>query len=232
MPAAPSAPAAAPASACLLVRRTLLLCRWDEHETPEDAVEVAPHLSIAQRRRDVLAHGVQRAFVPPRVQDVPLIGVLVDVEDRCDQTRGAHRAGGIAEARDELPALRVGVLAFRYPSTPRIATEVHVQLTTRRAGAGLLPDPAHQVAAVAAHLVDVVPAAPDRAVQRVRHPRGAVDGRTDPVCEPLPADERLRRTGDGSVAVVGDALRPRPAPTAGEDEHARREDPQTLHALH
>src|SRR6266540_4518607 len=164
MPAAPSALAAAPASTCLRVRRTLRLGRLDEDEAAQDAVEIAPHLPVAQRRRDVLARGVQRARMAPGVEHVPLIGVLVDVVHGRGDAGGAYLAGGVAEAGDRSAILGVGVHAFRYMSTVRIAAQVHVLLSARRAESRLLPDPAHQVATVAAHFVDVVPAAPDHAV--------------------------------------------------------------------
>src|SRR5215213_111476 len=109
MPAAPSAPAAAPASACLRVRRTLLSCRLDEHEPAEDPVEIAPHLAIVQGRSDVLADRVERALVLPGIQDMPLIRVLVDVVDGRRDPGRAHSTARIAEAWDLLPALGVGV---------------------------------------------------------------------------------------------------------------------------
>src|SRR5205823_3438454 len=58
--------------------------RLDEHEVPQDAVEVGDHLRVGQRHRHVLAHRVEAAAVAPGVQDVPAVCVLVD---------GVHRGG-------------------------------------------------------------------------------------------------------------------------------------------
>src|SRR6266540_6285501 len=159
MPPAPTAPAAAPASSCRRVRRTSGRRRPDEDEAAQDPVERLPHLAVGERWRDVLAHGVQRTVVPPGVEHVPLVGVLVDVEDRRDDATRTHRSAAVAEAGDQPALLRIGVDTSRYRSTSRIAAQVHVLLSAGRSWPGLLPDPAHQVAAVTADLVDVVPAA-------------------------------------------------------------------------
>src|SRR5690242_14561798 len=102
MPPAASALAAAPASICLRVRRTLLLRRPDDHEVPQHAVEVLAHLAVPERRRNVLAHRVERAAIAPGVQHVPLVGVLVHVEDRGVQPARTYLPARIAEARDQL----------------------------------------------------------------------------------------------------------------------------------
>src|SRR5215208_2339290 len=109
MPAAPSALAAAPASACLRVSRTLLLRRLDDDETAQDAVEIPAHFSVAQRRRDMFAHRVQRALVAPRVEHVPLVRVLVDVVDGRGDAGGPDAPRCIAEARNQLPCFGIGV---------------------------------------------------------------------------------------------------------------------------
>src|SRR5256885_9951109 len=119
MPPAPSALAAAPASSCFRVSRTLRLGRLDEGEAAQDAIEVLTHLAVAERRRDMLARRVQRPGVSPGIQDVPLIRVLVDVVDPGDDGALVHRPPEVAEAGDQLAALRVGVDASRYPSTVR-----------------------------------------------------------------------------------------------------------------
>src|SRR5919204_4531297 len=113
MPAALSAPAAAPASACLRVRRTLACPRKDEDEAAQNPVEVPARLPVRDRRRHMLAHGVQRAAVAPRVEDVPLIRVLIDgVDGRGDAVR-ANPAVRIAEALDQPARARIGVDALR-----------------------------------------------------------------------------------------------------------------------
>src|SRR6266480_1106709 len=170
MPPAASALAAAPASICLRVSRTLRGGRSDGHQVAQHAIEVLPHLAVPERRSDVLADGVQRSAVTPGVEHVPLIGVLVDVVDGCGPAAKAHGAGRVAEARDQLSFLRVRVHTLGYTSTSRIAAKVHMLLAARCPRPGLLPHPAEQVAAVAADLVDVVPAAADHAVERIRQP--------------------------------------------------------------
>src|ERR1700741_3372292 len=114
MPPATSAEPAAPASSCRRVRRTLLPARPDDDEVGEHAIEGLAHFAVTERRRDMLADGVERTAVPPGVQDVPLIGVLVHVEDGRGQAAGADSAPGIAEARDQVALLRVRVDALGY----------------------------------------------------------------------------------------------------------------------
>src|SRR6266511_4018607 len=149
MPAALSAPAAAPARACLRVSR-ISACPWaDEHEAPQHPVEIAARLRVRDRRRDVLAHGVQRAATAPCVEDVPLVRVLIDGVDRGVDAVRTDVAARVAEARDPLALLRVRVDALRNRSTSRIAAQVHVQLAAGGARARLLPDPALEIAPVA-----------------------------------------------------------------------------------
>src|SRR5205807_948782 len=232
MPAPPSAPAAAPASTCLRVRRTRLLRRVDEDEAAQHVVEVLPHLPIGERRRDVLTHGVERSRVAPGVEHVPLVGVLVDVVDHRGDSRFAHLPARVAEAWDQLAGVRVGVHALRYANTVRIAAQVHVLLAAGGAWAGFLPYPAHEVAAVLADLVDVVPAAPDHAVEGIRYPRRTVDRRMDAVGEPLPTGARLRRAARGRISPdqngVGFGSCTTPT-AAGEREHAQQYDPEPFH---
>src|SRR5919198_5825232 len=149
MPAALSAPAAAPARACRRVRR-ISACPWtDEHETAQHPVEIQACLRIRDRGRDVLADRVERAAMAPGVEDVPLVCVLVDrVDRRVDPVR-TDATVRIAEAGDQLALLRVGVDALGNRSTTRIPAQVHMELTAGGAGARLLPDPALEVAAVA-----------------------------------------------------------------------------------
>src|SRR6266487_3581503 len=102
MPAALSAPAAAPARACLRVSR-ISACPWaDEHEAPQHPVEIAARLRVRDRRRDMLADGVQRAAMAPSVEDVPLVGVLIDgVHRRVDAVR-TDVTVRVAEARNQV----------------------------------------------------------------------------------------------------------------------------------
>src|SRR6266542_610342 len=149
MPAALSAPAAAPARACLRVRR-ISACPWtDEHEAAQHRVEIAARLRVRDRRRDVLADRVQRAAMAPGVEDVPLVCVLVDGVDRGVDAVRTDVATRVAEARDQLAFLRVRVDALRNRSTSRIAAKVHVQFAAGSAGARFLPDPTLEIAAVA-----------------------------------------------------------------------------------
>ena len=100
----------------------------------------------------------------------------------------------VGEARDlrvpddAVHGLRV--LAGRDLRHPRVAAQVDVQLAPRRAGTRLLPYPALEVAAIGRGGVDVVPPAPDDAVERIGHPGRAVDGSVDPARELAPAGER------------------------------------------
>src|SRR5207248_5274256 len=112
---------------------------------------------------------------------------------RLDAVR-AHGARGIGEAGDERGLRRVVVDALRDRRATGIPAQVDVQLAARGAEPGPLPDPALEVAPVAAQRVDVVPPAPDDAVERIRQVRRAVDRHADPPRELLPARKRLRGT--------------------------------------
>src|SRR5438105_648860 len=106
MPAALSAPAAAPARACLRVRR-ISACQWtDEHEAAQHPVEIAAHLRVVDRRCDMLADGVERATMAPGVEDVPLVRVLVDRVDRRVDAVRMDVTVGVAEARNQVALLR------------------------------------------------------------------------------------------------------------------------------
>src|SRR5437868_4890765 len=72
--------------------------RLDQHEVPQDAVEVRDHLRIGQRHGHVLAHRVQAAAVAPRVQDVPAVCVLVDRVHRRRDPAFADGPAAIGEA--------------------------------------------------------------------------------------------------------------------------------------
>src|SRR5919201_6836684 len=153
MPAAPTAPAAAPARSSLRVRRKSAP-RTDEDERGQLASEVPEHLRVPERRCDVLAQRVERAVVAPRVQQVPLVGAVVDgVEGGVDPVR-AVRPAPIFEAGDARDVVLAG--ADGDTRAAGVRTQVHVLLLAR-----LLPDEADQVAAVPADRVDVVPLAAD-----------------------------------------------------------------------
>src|SRR4051794_40560756 len=142
----------------------------------------------------MLAERVERAATVPGEQHVPLVGSLVHrVDGRVDSVR-ANVAARVGEARHRVLADVAG--AARNCAPPRIPAQVDVQL----AAAALEPDEPDQVAAVTGDRVDVVPAAPDLPVERIRHPAGAVDRRMDAVREPLPAGavEALRLRLDDS----------------------------------
>src|SRR4029453_16421769 len=68
-PATPSAPAAAAPSSCPLVSfmEAPLRRGLDDGRGLDEAVEVAHDLVEGERRRDVLAHGVERPLSPPRI---------------------------------------------------------------------------------------------------------------------------------------------------------------------
>ena len=158
---------------------------------------------------------------------MPLVGVLVDGVDRRRDPVCPHDSAGIREARDECALRRIVVDALRDARAARISTQVHVQLAPRRAESRLLPHPALEVAAVAANLVDVVPAAADHAVERIGKPRRTVDRRIDPPSELLPSPDRLRRALRSRG--IGDTVRRLHAAAAGREQRERREQEQALH---
>src|SRR5215212_8823966 len=100
MPVAPTALAAAPASACLRVSFIALRGGLDADERPELALQVRDDLAVRERRREVLRQRVQRAAVAPREQDVPLVSVLVDRVQRRDDAVRADGPARVAEARN------------------------------------------------------------------------------------------------------------------------------------
>src|SRR5438132_1561892 len=119
------------------------------HRAAEHPLKVLDHLRIRVRRRDVLADGVERASVTPRVEHVPLVGALVrGVDARRDVTR-AHESLGIREARNRLVGGEVA--AGRNLRVAGIAAEVHVHL----AGPRLEPDEADEIAAIATYALAV-----------------------------------------------------------------------------
>src|SRR5262249_32601230 len=81
---------------------------------------------------------------------------------------------------------------------------------------------------VAAEGVDVVPAAPDDPVERIRHVGRAVDGSADPLRELLPPRKCLRRALP--FGGVGKAPRASRAAAAGCEKRGR--DPYEEQALH
>ena len=102
--------------------------------------------------------------------------------------------GRLVEAR-HVPAVDAARAARRDLRPAGIRAQVDVQLAARRSAAGLLPDEALEVAAVARDGVDVVPLAAELARSSGSGSQpGAVHGRLDPVGELLPA---------GAVGAVG-----------------------------
>src|SRR5215208_6011248 len=147
MPVAPTAPAAAPAIACLRVSFMSLGRGLDADERPQLALQVGDDLPVRERRREVLRQRVQRPTVPPREQDVPLVGVLVDGVHRRGNPVRAHGPARVTETWDRLLVLAAAGAA-RDRRASGIATEVDVQLAPRGAAAGLLPHEADEVAPV------------------------------------------------------------------------------------
>src|SRR5256885_6684785 len=149
MPAPESAATLAPPISCRRVSFTLSPGTGiDKHEVLQDAIEALLDLAVGQRRRDVLAHGVQTARVVPGVEDVPEIGILVHGVDTRDDPRRLDRPAQVGEARDrrlrDLLAVRVLFDAGRDLRAPGVAAKVDVHL----AASGLGPDEERQVAAV------------------------------------------------------------------------------------
>src|SRR5262249_52848479 len=101
--------------------------------------------------------------------------------DGCLDAVRRDRARGIGKTGNKRPLRGVVVDALRDPGSAWVPAQVHVELAARRSHAGLLPHPALEVASVTADGVDVVPSAPDDAVERMRQVGRAVDGRPDPL---------------------------------------------------
>src|SRR5947209_9379079 len=118
----------------------------------------------------------------PQEQDVPLVGALVHLVDGGADAVRRHVADRVGEAGH----LRVSHLsrARRDRRAPRIAPEVHVHVAASEIA---VLEEAHEVAAVLADRVDVLVLPADVRVERVRHPRGAVDRGRDLVGECLPS---------------------------------------------
>src|SRR4051794_10399731 len=201
MPAEPSAATpAAPAITCFRVYFIggSVARGLDADQVPEDLREVELRLREGDRRGPVLADRVERVLVRPGVEDVPLVGALVDAVLGDAEAGDRARRLRVREARDLDPADLVaaaeeGVLAGRHLRRGRVAAEVDVQLAAGGSGARLLPDEALEVAAVLRDAVDVVPAAADLPGQRVGQPGRAIDRRLDAVREALPARAVLAR---------------------------------------
>ncbi len=153
----------------------------------------------------MLADRVERAAVPPREQDVPLVCVLVDAIHGCLDPVRRPRAGNTGEARglaaNRLLAVRDHRCARRDRRPAGVAAEVHVDVT--RAEVAVLEE-ADQVAPVLVHGVDVDVLAADLRVERIRHPGRAVHGCLDAVRELLPAVRPRSRTAAGCRRRGGD----------------------------
>src|SRR5262245_4114298 len=186
MPAAPRA-AAPPATNCLLVKRTSGLLRLDLHDAGHDPIDVLHDLAVreAELWHDVLAHGVERPVVLPRVENVPGVGTAVDRVDvdrlPCDLPRSALAA----EARL--------TVAARHLSLAGIPAQVDVHLV----GTTLEPQEADQVAPIWSHGVNGLPVPSDLPGQGVGKPARAIHGRIDLVGKFLPAGCESGRTGRG-----------------------------------
>src|SRR4051812_22521924 len=208
MPAAPRAALAAPPTRSSL-RVSFTVLRRDANERAHHVIEVAAHLLEGERLRNVLAGCVERPVIPPRVEDVPLIDSAVDGVERGPDRAKAPRSASIAEAWRVrlvgLPGDNLDVFASRDLRPPRETAEVDVHVLTRR----LVPEEADEPAPVLLDGDTIVPLAADLAVERIRHPGRAVDGRADldrkamPGALPFPgALWRLRVSGARAVRVA------------------------------
>src|SRR6188508_1022312 len=230
MPAAPrAAPAPAPTSSSFRV--SFMALRRDGDEPAHDAVEVAMYLLEGERLRDVLADRVQVSVRFPCVEDVPLVDPAVHRVERGRDRAEATLAARVAEARRvrlvRLAGDDLDVLAARDLRPAREAPEIDVDVLARR----LVPEEADEVALVLLDGDAVVPLAADLAVQRVRHPRGAVDRDAHAAGQPVPggppalrAGRRLRLRGRGGLAVVARA--------SGADERQRDQSPCSRQSQH